>query len=228
VLGLVLAGLRLVRSRERTPIAYWIGGWISAAIGGLLLLIANHHPALDGLGLPFGTLFPWFLLAGALVLAERPVPAWLLPLGLGLGSVRSLLAGLGFEEAGYLVGFVTDLPAVLGAAVYARRAIPRAEASATQRALPGALVVLTGIGALHLLIQALEAPQDWLLALWMFVTPPMLGLQLRVGAEWTRRHLVLARRELEHTIAVRTAGCLWTARLSRTTTSPARRVGTRT
>ncbi len=205
VLGLVLAGLGFVRRRERTPSAYWIGGWISAAIGGLLLLIANHHPALMLLSLPFGTLFPWFLLAGALVLAERPVPGWLLPLGLGCGGLRSVLAGLGFEEAGYLVGFVTDLPAVLGAAVYARRAIPRPEASATQRALPAALVLLSGVGALHLWLQAASQPQDWLLTLWMFVTPPMLGLQLRVGAEWTRRHLVLARRELEHTIAERTA-----------------------
>jgi PAS domain S-box-containing protein len=205
VLGLVLAGLRLVRHRERTPSGHWIGGWISAAIGGLLLLMANRHPALALLSFPFGTLFPWFLLAGALVLAERRVPGWLLPLGLGLGSVRSLLAGLGFEQAPYLVGFVTDLPAILGAAVYARRAVPRSEASATQRALPPALVLLTGFGALHLLLQATAQSQDWLLTLWMFVTPPMLGLQLRVGAEWTRRHLVLARRELEHTIAQRTA-----------------------
>jgi len=205
VLGLVFAGLRLVQRRGRTPSAHWIGGWISAAIGGLLLLLGNRHPALDGVSPLFGTLFPWYLLAGSLVLAEQPLPRWLFPWAVALGGVRSALVLLGHEPAAYLAGFVTDLPAVLASAVYARRACPPIEPSVTQRALPWALVVLAGAGAAHLLIQAAAASQDWILLLWMFVTPPLLGLQLRVGAEWQRRHLVLARRDLEHTVAERTA-----------------------
>jgi PAS domain S-box-containing protein len=204
-LSLLLAGLRLVRRRERAPTAHWIGGWIAAALGGLLLLLSNSRPQLHLLSLPLGTLFPWFLLAGSLVLAERRVPGWLLPLGLGLGALRSGVLGLGFEPAAYLSGFATDLPALLVAAWFARRAIPSPESSATQRLLPAALVVLTGFGALHLYWQATAQPQELLLGLWMLATPGMLGLQLRVGAEWTRRHLVLARHALEATIAERTA-----------------------
>jgi len=203
--ALLLAGLRLVQRRERTPTGYWIGGWIAAALGGLLLLISNSRPQLRALGLPLGTLFPWFLLAGSLALAERRVPGWLLPLGLGLGTLRAVVLQLGFEPAAHALGFVTDLPAVPIAALYARQAIPRREPSVAQRVLPAALLVLGACAGLHLYLQAAALPQERLLALWLFVTPPMLGLQLRVGAEWTRRHLVLARRELEATIAERTA-----------------------
>jgi PAS domain S-box-containing protein len=201
---LLFPGLRLLLRRERSPSALWIGGWLSAAIGGLLLLLGERWSALAPFSLPFGTLFPWFLLAGALALAGRPVPRWLLPLGLALGGVRSVLALAVGESLGHAAGFATDLPAVLAAAWFVRRAVPP-EPSATQRALAPSLVLLTGFGAAHLYLQAAARPHEWLLMLWMFATPPLLGLQLRVGAEWTRRQLVVARRSLEQTVAERTA-----------------------
>jgi PAS domain S-box-containing protein len=202
---LVLTGLPLLQRSERSPSAHWIGGWLAAAIGGLLLVLANRRPALNLLSLPFGTLFPWFLLAGAMRLAEAPAPRWLIPLGLALGVLRSGVALWGPPAATHWAGLATDLPAVLAAAHYARRAIPERGASATQRALPAAFVLLAGCGAAQLWVQATGQPQERLLVLWMFVTPPMLGLQFRVGAEWARRHLDRARRELEQTIVERTA-----------------------
>jgi PAS domain S-box-containing protein len=204
-LGLLLfPGLRLMLRRERSPSAHWIGGWVSASIGGLLLLLGERYPLLTPLSLPFGTLFPWFLLSGALVLAERPVPRWLLPVGLALGGLRTALALALGEPIGHAAGFVTDLPAVLGAAVFARRAAPP-EPSTAQRLLAPSLVLLAAVGGAHLYLQAASLPHEGLLVLWMFATPPMLGLQLRVAAEWTRRQLVRARRALEQTIAERTA-----------------------
>jgi PAS domain S-box-containing protein len=201
----LLAGLRMVQRGERTPSAYWIGGWIAAALGGLITLLAVGRPVLRLVSYPLGTLFPWFLLAGAILLAERRVPGWLLPLGLGLGVLRSVLAGFGFVPAAHLAGLVTDLPAVLAAGWFARRAVPLEEASTTQRLLPASFIPLALVGGLHLFWQAEARPQEWILTLWMLVTPPMLGLQLRVGAEWTRRHLVLARHDLERTVVERTA-----------------------
>jgi PAS domain S-box-containing protein len=200
---LLFPGLRLMLRRERSPSAYWMGGWVAAAIGGLLLLLGERWPALVAVSLPFGTLFPWLLLAGALALVDRRMPRWLLPLGLALGGLRASLAAAGHLPLAHAAGFVTDLPAVLAAAAFARRAVPP-EGSAAQRLLAPSLVALTGVGALHLYLQAAALPHEWLLVVWMFVTPPMLGLQLRVGAEWTRRQLVSARRALEQTIAERT------------------------
>src|SRR5688500_12886338 len=96
--------------RERSPSAYWMGGWVSAAIGGLLLLLGERWPALTAVSLPFGTLFPWFVLAGSLALAEWRVPRWLLPLGLVLGGLRASLAVAGLVPLAHSAGFVTDLP----------------------------------------------------------------------------------------------------------------------
>jgi PAS domain S-box-containing protein len=202
---LLLAGLRLVQRRERSPSALFIAGWISAGLGGVLLLVSERHPLLRVVALPFGTLFPFFLLAGALVLAEGRTPRWLLPLGLALGALRAGVAALASEPAAYALGLVTDLPAVLGAAHFARRAVPAREPSLAQRALAPSLLLLAGCGALHLVWQAQSRPHEWLIVLWVFAMPPLLGLQLRVAAEWTRRDLLRARHDLERTIAERTA-----------------------
>jgi PAS domain S-box-containing protein len=202
---LLLGGVPFLQRRERTPTGYWIGGWIAAGIGGLLTLLAPGRLALGLLSFPFSTLFPWFLLAGALVLAERHVPRVLFPLGLGIGLLRAAVAGVAGESAAYWAGLASDLPVVLAAAFFARRAVPREHASATQRLLAPALLVLAGAGALHLLWRATAGPLDWVLTLWMLTAPPLLGLQLRVGAEWSRRELLRGRRDLERTIAERTA-----------------------
>ena len=85
--ALLLGGVPLLQRRDRSPTAYWIGGWISAAIGGLLLLLSPGRPALGLLTFPFSTLFPWFLLAGALALGDRRVPRWLFLLGVTFMAV---------------------------------------------------------------------------------------------------------------------------------------------
>jgi PAS domain S-box-containing protein len=202
---LLLGGVRVLQRRERSPNGYWIGGWIAAAIGGLLMLLGENHPALRALSFPFGTLFPWFLLAGALVLAERRVPRALFPVALGLGAVRTLLALALGEPVAYAAALATDLPVVLVSARFAGQAVPREGPSRTQRLLAPGLLVLAAGGGLHLLWSATRAPIDWILTLWMLATPPLLGLQLRVGSEWNRREIDRARRDLERTIAERTS-----------------------
>jgi PAS domain S-box-containing protein len=202
--ALLLGGVPLLQRRERSPTGYWIGGWISAAIGGLLLLLSPGRPALGLLSFPFSTLFPWFLLAGALALGERRVPRALFPIGVGVGLLRALLAGLAGAPAAEWAGLVTDLPVLLAAAAFTQRAVPREYASLAQRLLPPGLVVLAAAGALHLVWRATGEPLDWVLTLWMLTAPLLLGLQLRVGAEWSRRELERGRRGLERTIAERT------------------------
>jgi PAS domain S-box-containing protein len=203
--ALLVGGLPFLQRRERTPTGYWIGGWISAAIGGLLLLLSPGRPALGLLSFAFSTLFPWFVLAGALALGERRVPRALFPVGVGVGLLRALLAGVAGAPAAYWAGLVTDLPVLLAAAAFARRAVPREHASVTQRLLAPGLGMLAAAGALHLVWRATGAPLDWVLTLWMLAAPLLLALQLRVGAEWTRRELERGRRDLERSIAERTA-----------------------
>ncbi len=205
-LGLLLVGgVGILQRRERSPNGYWIGGWISAAVGGLLTLLGKSYPVLGLLSFPFGTLFPWFLLAGALVLADRRVPRALFPVALGLGALRTALAGVAGEPLAYAAALLTDLPAMLGTVYLANRAVPPSAASATQRLLAPALLALTVAGLLHVAWSASGGRLDWILTLWMLVTPPLLGLQLRVGSEWSRREIDRAQRDLELTIAERTA-----------------------
>jgi len=205
-LALLLVGGGLVlRRRERTPNGYWIGGWLAAAISGLVTLLAPGRPLLGLLVFPFGTLFPWFLLAGALVLAERRVPRPLFPLALAVGLGRAALAAVAGEPAAYLSGLALDLPVVLVAAFVAQRAVPRPPASRAQQMLAPSLLVLACAGTLHLVWSTSPDNLDGILALWMLATPPLLGLQLRVGAEWTRREVVRAQRDLERRIEERTA-----------------------
>jgi len=96
IVSLVLfaaAGLYVVRSPRTTPTSYWVFGWIVGAAAGSLLLLQDELPLVRFLSYALGPLFAALMLAGALSLAERAVPPWLVPAALVLGALRLALAG---------------------------------------------------------------------------------------------------------------------------------------
>jgi PAS domain S-box-containing protein len=196
--GLLLGGLTLVQRRQRTPGAYWIGGWIAAGLGALVGLPALGIPGFEPLGFPFSTLSPWFMVAGAWALGGRPVPSALFVVALGLGVGRAVLAEEMGLASGYWAGLVTDVPGWLAAAVLVRRAVPRENPHPTQRVLAPALVALGVFAALWSVWVASGGGVQWAISIGIVTMPFFLGTQLRAGAEW-------ARRDLERVIARRTA-----------------------
>ena len=159
------------------------------------------------LSFPLGTLFPWFLLGRRdPACRSGACPRWLSRSAWLSARCAPCSPASAPTPAAYFSRPRDDLPALLAAACFARRACRAAAASLDAAAAAAALVLLDRLRRACISSCRRPAqPQEWLLVLWMFATPPLLGLQLRVGAEWARRHLDPARRELERTIAERTA-----------------------
>jgi signal transduction histidine kinase/CheY-like chemotaxis protein len=208
-LGVLLASMggaiALERGRRISAAAYWIAGWMSAGIGGILVLVADELPRVAPLNHLLGSLFPFLLLAGSIALGDRRVPRWLLPAGLAIGLVRTLLAGAGLAPAAYAIALVLEIPAVAAAGVLAQRALPRGVAGPGERLVGPALVLLAVAGALHISwLMTGRDPATWLPVLWMIVTPVTVGVQIHATSEQARRALRRARDRLEERVRERT------------------------
>ncbi len=197
---------RILRRPDSGPSTYWVAGWLAAGASGLLGVVRDAYPAAYLLSHPLGSLFPALLLAGAFVLAARPVPGWLFPVALASGAIRVGLAASGMTEASYLLALGIEPLAVLATASVVHRATPRVGVALSQRLLAPSLVVLAALGALHdaWLMRGSHVPPG-LIAMWMVAVPPLFAVQ--VHSEWERGRRVLqrAREELEERVVARTA-----------------------
>lgn len=198
-------GLWSLRRPGLGPTPFWIAGWLAAGVSGILMIAA---PGLSGLNLliyPLGTAFPFLLLAGALELAGRRQPSWLLPAALLLGLTRSTLAALGNAPAAYGLALAVEPAVTLTAAWVLHHAVSGPAAGLPQRLLAPSFVILAIAGALHVLWLMLgRGPDLTLIATWLVVTPPVLGLQIYAVSDRNRRALHRAQEHLERQVAVRT------------------------
>ena len=80
---------RILQRPDSGPSTYWVAGWLAAGASGLLGVVHDAYPVAYLLSHPLGSLFPALLLAGALVLAARPIPGWLFPVALAYGAFRA-------------------------------------------------------------------------------------------------------------------------------------------
>jgi len=202
------AGLawRILWRPDSGPASFWVAGWLAAGAGGILGVVRDAYPAAYLLSHPLGALFPALLLAGAVVLAARPIPGWLFPVALAYGAMRAGLAAAGWSEVSYAAAFVIEPPIVLATAWIVHRATPQVGVALSQRLLAPSLVVLAALGALHdgWLMQAPQIPPG-LLAMWLVAVPPLFGVQIHSQWERGRRVLQRAREELEERVVARTA-----------------------
>jgi PAS domain S-box-containing protein len=206
VVGSAGLAARWLRHSDASPTAYWLAGWVAGGSSAVLLELREAYPWLHVLSYPLGTLFPVLLLAGALALAARPVPRWLLAGAVAFGLLRAGLAARGRSDLAYGVALAVEPLVVLVAAGLVRRAVPRAGAARSERLLAPSFVVLAAIGAIHLvwLMRSQDVPPG-LLALWVAAVPSLLGVQIHAEWERMRRTLQGARDELEERVRRRTS-----------------------
>jgi PAS domain S-box-containing protein len=196
----------VLQGPERSATAFWVTGWILAGASGILTVLGDQVPRALLLSYPLGTLFAALLLAGALVFAEREIPAWLLPAALAFGLARVGLAAASMPGAAYAASLVLEPIAVLAAGRIAARATPAAGASWAERLLGPAFVALAVAGGAHLAwLQVADDLSPGLFALWTLTAPPILFVQVQADWERTRRELRRARELLEERVAERTA-----------------------
>jgi PAS domain S-box-containing protein len=205
LVAFVLLALLVLQRSAAGPLSFWVAGWVAAGIGGLLTLASGDLPRAQLLAYPFGTLFPWLLLAGAVQLSGARPPAWLLPLAVASGLLRAALAAGGHEPAAYGLALAVEPGVAAVAGWIAHRAAATRTAGLAGRLLGPSFVLLAAAGVFHLTWLLLERPPTPVLtALWMMVTPPALGLQVWTATEGQRRALREARDDLERRVTERT------------------------
>jgi PAS domain S-box-containing protein len=197
---------RILRRPDSGPATFWVMGWLAAGAGGILGIVRDAFPLVYPVSHPLGSLFPALLLAGAFVLAGRPIPRWLAPVTMAFGALRAGLAAAGRPDLAYVAALVVEPPAVLAAAWLVHRATPRVGVALSQRLLAPSLVVLAAVGGLHdaWLFLAAQVPPA-LLVMWTVAVPPLFGVQIHSEWERGRRVLQSARDQLEERVAERTA-----------------------
>ena len=148
-------------------------------------MVRDDYPIAQLISYPLGSLFPALLLAGAYILAARPVPRWLCPAAIGFGLLRSAFAAAGMPGVAYLAALAIEPPVVLAAAWLVHRATPQAGSAVSQRLLAPSLVVLAVVGAIHdaWIASASQVPPG-LLVMWVVAVPPLFGVQIH--SEWER------------------------------------------
>jgi len=198
-------GLPILARPDRTPIVIWIAGWMSAAMGGLLVVIGPELRWLYALSHPLGTLFAFLLLAGTLAWVGRPATRALVIGGCLFGAARSLVELTISPKLAYAMALAVEPPVVISAAVIAWRYRANDGPRFDGRLLAASLLALAGAGVAHLvwLHQGGGASLP-LLAVWLAATPPLFGVQLMAGAAFMRRAVERSRDELERRVQERT------------------------
>ena len=205
LVALAAVGVFIVSREIPSPNGYWIGAFLAILGSGALTFAVSGAPSLSVLALALGTLYPAFLLAGALRFAGRQVPIWLLPAAVAAGALRGALGLQGAVEASQWLAVATEPTLSLAAAIVLLPGARERVASLAERALVPGLVAIAALDATTALSNPPGAPLPVAyLELWCLVVPFLLAVQ--ISATGLRNEAVLreARERLEERVAERT------------------------
>jgi PAS domain S-box-containing protein len=206
ILALAGVGFNILRRPEAGPTAFWTWGCFALFGAGLCAFILAEFRWSLPVSHALATAYPAFLLAGALVYAERDRPRWLLPVALALGFFRGLLAMGGLADLSHGIALAVEPTAALAGAAYVFGATRGGGASVWQRALAPALVLMAGMeGASAVWLIGREAMPVGLVGAWLVVAPLVLALQIAAVSDRSQQALRRARDELGERVAERTA-----------------------
>ena len=206
VLALGGVGLSVLRRPGAGPTAFWTWGCFALFGSGLCTFVLPDFRWSLPLGHMLGTAYPAFLLAGALVYAERRRPKWLLPVALALGLARGVFAEGGLPMLSLAIALVPEPAAVLAAAAYVFVVTRGTAASLWQHALAPVLVVIAGLEAASAAWMMMGATLSMgLVGTWVVVTPLVLAVQIAAVSDRSHQALRRRRDELEQRVEERTA-----------------------
>jgi len=197
---LAVSTQRLLRGAG--PLAHWMTAWTFAGIAGVLPLIENVMPQPQLAVHPLGTLCTALLLAGALVMVDRPVPSWWLLAALGFGLLRSGVALLFGDSAGFGLGLAVEPFVTLSAAYFLRPVARHPAARFAERWLATSFFLIAIAGAAHLAWLASGGAPAMVAPLWLFVAPLVVGIEIQSSGDRLRR---VSQAILEQRVAERTA-----------------------
>jgi PAS domain S-box-containing protein len=190
--------------RDAGPLAHWMTAWTLAGSAGVLSLIHTVLPQTQLVVHPLGTLCAALLFAGALVMADRPVPSWLLPAALAFGLLRALVASIWGAPAGFGLGLAVEPFATFSAAYVLRPVARNLGAAFAERWLAPSFVLIAFAGAGHLAWMATGGRAESLAPMWIFIAAPVIGIEIQAAGDRLRRisQAILEKRVSERTAAL--------------------------
>jgi PAS domain S-box-containing protein len=199
-------GFSILRRPDAGPTAFWTWGCFALFGYGLCRFILPDFRWSLPLGHMLGTAYPAFLLAGALVYAERRRPKWLLPVALALVLARGVFAEGVLPMLSVGIALVLEPAAVLAAAAYVFVATRGTAASLWQHALAPVLVVIAGLEAASAAWMMTGAALSMgLVGTWIVVAPLVLAVQIAAVSDRSQQALRRRHDELEQRVGERTA-----------------------
>jgi signal transduction histidine kinase/CheY-like chemotaxis protein len=203
--GIIVIALFYMRRIERSAAALaWGAAWTSLYLAGLSSSVPELHPALVAAGYLTGSLFPGFLLAGALAfrnggaLARGPIAA-----GAAIGLIRTSLVLLDHEAIAHAITAPLEAPLAIGASVVMWRSARGRPRSFAEQMLPPVLMLLALVNAADPLARLLGLEMVPLVFAWISTCLATAMLQVAAFVERSREreHQLLVERDLLHRIA---------------------------
>jgi signal transduction histidine kinase/CheY-like chemotaxis protein len=147
--GVVVLALFYMRRVERSAAAFaWGSAWLCLYLGGMLASFGGLPPSLRPIIHLPGSLFPAFLLAGAIAFRDGGALARLpVLLGLCLGVARALLGIAGLERLALGMAVPLELPFMLATVAVMWRAARSRPRSFAEQMLPPVLALLAVVNA---------------------------------------------------------------------------------
>lgn len=203
--GIVVIALFYMRRIEQSAAASaWGVAWLSLYVAGLTASIPGLHPTGIAAGYLAGSLFPGFLLCGALAfrdggaLARGPIVA-----GAVIGLARMMLVLAGHEPLALAITAPLEAPLAIGTVVVMWRSARGRPRSFAEQMLPPVLMLLALVNAADPIARALGIQMVPLVFAWIAtgLVTAMLQVAAFVERSREREHQLLVERDLLHRIA---------------------------
>jgi PAS domain S-box-containing protein len=188
-------------TQPRSERTYWSWAWVALVAAGMLVRTPEPGFAAAAAACLLTSSFAALQLAGAFEHVSRPVPRWLLPAALALGSVRFALESAGVGRFGHLTVVPCEVAALLGGAWLLYRVSDEAARTPVRWMLIAGFVLLAGVVLRDawLDVRTVAHAVPW--AAWLAVGIPTGSVELLAVLDRMQRQVAASLRERERALA---------------------------